>query len=48
MTHLHQQPDLFGQFITSEHSLDRTADAFDALATNPDEVKVLINPTGTA
>ena len=32
---------------SSGHGLDPTADAFDALATNPDEAKVLINPAAT-
>jgi 2-desacetyl-2-hydroxyethyl bacteriochlorophyllide A dehydrogenase len=47
MAHLQRQPDLFGQFITSEHSLEATAAAFDALATDPEEVKVLIDPTAS-
>ena len=42
--HLSERPHLFGQLITGEHALDETADAFDALATNPDQVKILINP----
>lgn len=42
--HIHRHPDLFGALITSERPLDASEAAFDALATQPGEVKILIRP----
>lgn len=41
---LRDRADLFGPFVTSERPLEETAAAFDALASNPDEVKILVRP----
>ena len=43
--HLQSHPDRFSQLITSERPLDETAAAFDALASEPSEIKILIKPT---
>lgn len=43
--HLRDHTALFSQLITSERSLAETAAAFDDLATQPDEIKILIRPT---
>ncbi|HRE03785.1 MAG TPA: zinc-binding dehydrogenase, partial [Ilumatobacteraceae bacterium] len=43
--HLQARPDVFERFITREVGLDGAAAAFDALATDPREVKVLIHPS---
>lgn len=37
-------PELFGQLITSDRPLSATPQAFDDLAGDPDEVKILIHP----
>jgi len=39
-------PDLVSQFVTRQVPLEETAAAFDALATSPEEVKILIRPQG--
>jgi 2-desacetyl-2-hydroxyethyl bacteriochlorophyllide A dehydrogenase len=44
--HLLRHPDLFNALITSERPLDDAEAAFDALASQPDEVKILMNPNG--
>ena len=38
------QPARFGQLITGDRPLDATAAAFDDLATDPEELKILIHP----
>lgn len=47
MSHLQHQPERFGAFITSERPLEEAADAFDDLANDPTEVKILIRPNDT-
>jgi threonine dehydrogenase-like Zn-dependent dehydrogenase len=44
--HLRSHPDIFEQMITSERPLEDAAAAFDALANEPSEIKILITPTG--
>lgn len=44
--HLRQRPDLFTTLVTSEHPLEATEAAFDALSGHPDEAKILIHPSG--
>lgn len=39
-------PDLFGRLITSDRPLDATGAAFDDLASDPQELKIIIHPTG--
>jgi 2-desacetyl-2-hydroxyethyl bacteriochlorophyllide A dehydrogenase len=39
-----ERPALFGQLITSDRPLEATAAAFDDLATDPEELKILIHP----
>jgi threonine dehydrogenase-like Zn-dependent dehydrogenase len=43
-THISRHPGLFGTLVTSEHPLEATEAAFDALATQPAEAKILIRP----
>jgi threonine dehydrogenase-like Zn-dependent dehydrogenase len=43
-SHLSRHPDLFGTLVTSEHPLQATEAAFDALASQPAEAKILIRP----
>jgi threonine dehydrogenase-like Zn-dependent dehydrogenase len=45
-SHLSRHPDLFGMLVTSEHPLKATEAAFDTLATQPSEAKILIRPSG--
>jgi 2-desacetyl-2-hydroxyethyl bacteriochlorophyllide A dehydrogenase len=40
------RPDVFGQLITGDRPLDATATAFDDLASDPHELKILIHPNG--
>jgi threonine dehydrogenase-like Zn-dependent dehydrogenase len=42
--HVAEHPGLFGKLVTSEHSLQATEAAFDALASQPGEAKILIRP----
>jgi threonine dehydrogenase-like Zn-dependent dehydrogenase len=42
--HVSRHPDLFETLVTSEHPLEATEAAFDALATRPAEAKILIRP----
>ena len=42
--YLHRDPNRFARLITSEQPLSGTEKAFDALASQPDEVKILIRP----
>ncbi len=42
--YLHRDPTRFARLITSEQPLSQTERAFDALANQPDEVKILIRP----
>lgn len=46
VTLLHQHPDRFRPLITSERPLEATAQAFDDLAGDPSELKILIRPNG--
>ncbi len=47
LRHLQEQPERFQDLITSERPLDATAEAFDALANDPTEIKVMIHPSAT-
>ena len=41
-----EYPDLFGQLVTSYRALDAAESAFDDLASDPHELKILIHPNG--